>query len=116
MHTMGKTSFMAIFTIAVLLAGSISYATSIYTIPTADAKQPEFEIDCVSGCAEIHLVAIEACTDEFMEEVNGGESATDRDVEDLEKCLKQAAKDFKKCMRTCEIDYDDDDDDDDDDD
>ena len=114
---MGTKSVMAIFTIAVLLAGTIGYATSL-TLPTADASQPKYDPVCIEECAEIHLAAVEDCTDAYLEAGdNGGQ--TDLDVKELNQCLNQAEKAFNNCQKTCQIshfDNDDDDDDDDDDD
>jgi len=46
---MNKTFFVALFTIAVLLGGTMSLAATMYMLPTADAKQPKYDTDCVEN-------------------------------------------------------------------
>ena len=97
---------MTIFTIAVLLAGTISYASPIDLLPTAFAKEPKapkISTECVAECLDVYIAAIGDCLLPFMElEDNGG--ATDKDVKDLKKCLKQALKDYNKCVKkTCKL-------------
>ena len=97
---------MAIFTIAVLLAGTIGYATTIYTLPTAAADEP-LDLACVADCADDFGIDVTDCADEFSKE--GGDS--ENDVGALFKCLEQAQEKFEKCIEEeCEDDDDDDDD------
>ena len=101
---------MAIFTIAVLLAGTIGYATSFYVLPAAAADEPEFDIACVETCIVGFEDAIGLCIAAFAE--NG--PLTDADVEILQECLEQAQEDFEECIANkCENSDSDDDDDDD---
>ena len=93
---------MAIFTIAVLLAGTIGYATSIYMLPSAAADDdgPEFDTDCVLDCAEDFEDDVRECAEDF-DDVS---DPRDSDVEDLEECLEQAREKFDNCMEESEID------------
>jgi len=90
---MGKTVFVAIFTIAVLLAGTISYGISSYTLPMAAADDDDVIIvdaDCVIDCYDVFLDDVDMCGLDFE-----GNS----DLNQLKKCMKQANKDFKKCLK-----------------
>ena len=96
---MGKTVFVAIFTIAVLLAGTISYGISSYTLPTAAADDDDDEVD-----ADLVL----CCYGKFLNtaEMCGAEFESDSDLEQLEECMEQAVDDFEDCVESnvCEED------------
>jgi len=91
---MNKQFFVALFTVAVLLGGTTSYAASMYMLPVADASH--LDAGCAGLCADNLLGDIDMCVEEY-----GNSLQDDLAVTALITCAEQANQAFIQCQQVC---------------
>ena len=82
---------MAIFTIAVLLAGTIGYATSIYMLPSAVADDGSNGPTC-EECESTFLSDADDCVEKEIT------------AQGLLTCLEGVIEEFEDCIEECDDD------------
>ena len=98
---MNKKFFVALFTVAVLLGGTMSYTATMYMLPTADADGPEYNAELCMDCAMTLGEALNECIDGF----EGSDPIGDKEIDGLSDCVEDANEAYNECLEdTCELD------------